>query len=58
MITRDKRTPGVKGVSMFLAKMVNTVTFKTAPKAVGNKSNNMSSKIYNFSTMQKYMNAI
>ena len=32
--------------------MVNTVTFRTALKAVGKNIENMSSKIYNFSTMQ------
>ena len=38
---------------MFLSKMVNAVTFfRTALKAVGKNSENMSSKIYNFSTMQ------
>ena len=37
---------------MSLANMVNGVTFRTALKAVGKNSENMSSKIYNFSTMQ------
>lgn len=32
--------------------MVNTGTFRTALKAMGKNSENMSSKIYNFSTMQ------
>jgi hypothetical protein len=32
--------------------MVNTVTFRTTLKAVGNDSENMSSKIYNFLIMQ------
>ena len=32
--------------------MVNAGTFRTALKAVGKNSENMSSKIYNFSTMQ------
>ena len=32
--------------------MLNSVTFRTALKAVGKNSENMSSKIYNFSTMQ------
>ena len=32
--------------------MVNAETFRTALKAVGKNSENMSSKIYNFSTMQ------
>jgi hypothetical protein len=32
--------------------MVNAETFRTALKAVGKNSKNMSSKIYNFSTMQ------
>ena len=30
----------------------NAVTFRTALKAMGKNSENMSSKIYNFSTMQ------
>jgi hypothetical protein len=32
--------------------MVNAVAFRTVLKAVGKKSRNMSSEIYNFSTMQ------
>ena len=32
--------------------MVTAVTFRIALKAVGKNSENMSSKIYNFSTMQ------
>jgi hypothetical protein len=32
--------------------MVNGVTFRTALKAVGKNSENRSSKIHNFSTMQ------
>ena len=32
--------------------MVNPVTFRTALKAVGKNSENISSKIYNFSVMQ------
>jgi hypothetical protein len=35
---------------MSLAIMVNTLTFRTALKVVGKNSENMSSKIYNFST--------
>ena len=35
-----------------LAKSVNTVTFGTALKPKGKNSENMSSKIYNFSIMQ------
>jgi hypothetical protein len=35
-----------------LSKMLNSVTFRTALKAVGKNSVNMRSKIYNFSTMQ------
>ena len=38
-----------------LAKSVNTVTFGTALKAMGKNSENMSSKIHNFSTMQNIM---
>ena len=52
MIIRDSMGPGDKGKSMSLAKMVNTVTFRTALKAVGKNTENMSLKIYNFSTMQ------
>jgi hypothetical protein len=36
---------------MSLAKMVNAATFRRALKAVGKNSENMTSKIYNFSTM-------
>jgi len=32
--------------------MVNTVTFRTALKAVGKNSENMNSRIYHFSAMQ------
>jgi hypothetical protein len=41
-------------VPMSLTKVVNSVTFRTALKAVGKISENMSSKIYKktFSTMQ------
>jgi hypothetical protein len=38
--------------------MVNTVTLRTALKAVGKSSKYMSLKIYNFSTMQKHKDAI
>ena len=38
--------------------MVNTVTFRTALKAVEKSFQNMSLKIYNFSTMQKYKDAM
>jgi hypothetical protein len=37
---------------VFLSKMVKAVTFKTALKAVGKNSENMSSRIYSFSTVQ------
>jgi hypothetical protein len=35
--------------------VINAKTFKTALKAVGKNSENMSSKIHNFSTMQNIM---
>jgi hypothetical protein len=38
--------------------MVNTEIFRTALKAVGKNSENMSSKICNLSTMQKYKDII
>ena len=37
---------------MFLSKMVNVVTFSTALKAVGKNSENTSSRMYYFSTLQ------
>ena len=43
---------GDKGVSNVLSKMGKAVTFRTAFKAVGKNSENMSSRMYNFSTMQ------
>jgi hypothetical protein len=43
-VIRDSMTLGGKSVSMFLAKMVNAVTFRTALKAVGKNSKNMSLK--------------
>ena len=53
MIIRDSTSPGVEGVSNVLSKMVNVMTFRTALKAVGKNSKNVSSKIYkqDFSTM-------
>jgi hypothetical protein len=50
MIIRNSMSPG--GENVFLSKMTNAVTFRTALKAVGKNSENMSSRIYNFSTMQ------
>jgi hypothetical protein len=55
MIIRDSRSLGGKGVS---AKWENAVTYRTILHAVGKNTQNMSSKIYNFSTMQKSNNAI
>jgi hypothetical protein len=54
MIIRDSMGPGDKGKSMSLAKMVNTLTFRTALKAVGKNTENMSLKIYkqNFTRLQ------
>ena len=40
------------GENVFLNKMVNAVNFRIALKAVGKNTENMSLKIYNFSTMQ------
>ena len=58
MIMRYSTRLGGEGVSMSLAKIINTVTFRTALKAVEKNSKNMSLKIYNFSTMQKYKDVI
>ena len=52
MTIRDGMSLGVEGVSMSSAKMVNAVTFRTALKAVEKNSGNVSSKLYNFSTIQ------
>ena len=52
MIIRNRMSPRGECVSMFLARIVSTVTFRTVLKAVGKNSENMSSKLYNFSTMQ------
>jgi hypothetical protein len=38
--------------------MINAGTFGTVLNAMGKSSKYMSSKIYNFSTMQKYKDAI
>ena len=46
MIMRYSTSLGGEGVSMSLAKMINTVTFRTALKAVGKNSENMSSRIH------------
>ena len=43
---------GGKCVSSVLSKMVNAVTFKTVLKPAGKISENMSSRMYNFSTPQ------
>jgi hypothetical protein len=52
MITRDSMSLG--GLSI----LVKAGTFRTALKAVEKNSKNMSLKIYNFSTMQKYKDVI
>lgn len=52
LVTRDSMTPGGKGMSGSLAKMVNTITFRIVVKVVKKNSENKSSKINNFSTMQ------
>ena len=38
--------------NVLLSKMVNSVTSRTALEAVGNNSENKSSRIYKFSTME------
>jgi hypothetical protein len=50
MVIRNSMSPGVEGMSMSSAKMLNAEIFRTALKAVGKNSENMSSKIDNFST--------
>ena len=52
MLIRDSLSLGVEGMSNVSAKWWNAVTCRTALKAVGKNIENMSSKIYNFSTMQ------
>jgi hypothetical protein len=44
-------SPERKRVSVF-SKMANTMTFRIALKAVGKNSDNLSLRMYNFSTMQ------
>lgn len=39
-------------------KMVNIGTFRTALKAMEKNYKNMSAKIYNFSTLQKYKDEV
>jgi hypothetical protein len=53
MIIRDSTNLGGEYESNVLSKVGSAVTFRTALKAVGNNSKNMSSKIYkqDFSTM-------
>ena len=52
MIIKDSPSLGGKGLSKVFSKTVSAVTFRTAFKAVGKNSENMSSRMYNFSTMQ------
>jgi hypothetical protein len=52
MIIRNSMNLGIDGVYMFLAKRVNTVTFRIALKAVGKNTENMSSK-YIISQLRK-----
>ena len=52
MIIRDSMCPGGEGESNISAKWWNTMTFRTALEAVGENSENMSSKPYYCSTMQ------
>ena len=58
MIIRDSMNPGGEHMSLSLAKMVNTVTFRTVLKAVGKNSENMSSKMHKFSNYVKCKDAI
>jgi hypothetical protein len=52
MLIKDSRNPGRKGMSNVLNKMVNDMTCRTVLKAVRKNSENMISKMYNFSTLQ------
>jgi hypothetical protein len=52
IITTYSMSLGGEYVSVSLAKIVNSVTFRRALKAVGKNSENMSTKICNFSTME------
>ena len=52
MIIRNSTSLRGKSEPNVLSKMGKAVTFRTAFKAVGKNSENMSSRIYNFSTMQ------
>ena len=52
MIIRDSMSLGDKGMSNDLSKIVNTVAFRTVIKSVEKNSENMSSRIYHFSSMQ------
>jgi hypothetical protein len=52
MITRDSTRWKEEGVSISLEKLVNALTFRTSLRAVGKNSENVSSKLYNFSTLQ------
>ena len=51
MIIRSMSLGG-KGMSNVLGKIVNVVTFRIVLMTVGKNSENMSSRMYNFSTMQ------
>jgi hypothetical protein len=51
MIMRNSMSPGDEGLSMSSAKMVNYETFRTALRVLNN-CENMSLKIYNFSSIQ------
>ena len=54
MKIRDSRSLGGEG----MANMENAGPFRIALKAMEKNFKTMSSKIYNFSTMQKYKDAI
>jgi hypothetical protein len=51
IIIKGSMSLGGKYMSIFLVKMVNTVTFRTALKAMGKNSENLSYMLYNFSIM-------
>jgi hypothetical protein len=52
MIIRDGTNPGFDSVSMSLEKMVNTENFRAVLNVVARNSENINTKIHNFSTRQ------
>lgn len=49
---RKGMSPGGEGMSKILSKMINIIIFKKALKAMGKNSENMSSRMCNFSTKE------